>query len=129
MQIALTRLYLAWPRANRYDVDAYVRRILVNALIDETRRPFVRRESSRSELPEPPPVRDDDIDDAPLRTALAALPPGMRAAVVLRHVDGLTVEETARALRCSTGTVKSQTARGLDKLRTALGDTAARLTD
>ena len=44
----------------------------------------------------------------------------MRAAVVLRHVHDLSVEETADALGCTTGTVKSQTARGLEKLRAAL---------
>jgi DNA-directed RNA polymerase specialized sigma24 family protein len=41
---------------------------------------------------------------------------------VLRHVDGLSTEETPHALRCSTGTVKSQTARGLERLRALLGD-------
>jgi hypothetical protein len=44
----------------------------------------------------------------------------MRAAVVLRHLDELSVAQTAAALRCSEGTVKSQTARGLAQLRTAL---------
>ena len=52
----------------------------------------------------------------------STLPPGMRAAVVLRHVEGLSVDETAHALQCSTGTVKSQTARGLDKLRDLLSE-------
>ncbi len=53
--------------------------------------------------------------------ALADLPTRMRAAVVMRHLLGLTVEETADALDCRVGTVKSQTARGLDQLRAALG--------
>jgi RNA polymerase sigma factor (sigma-70 family) len=44
----------------------------------------------------------------------------MRAAVVLRHVEDLSVEDVAEALGCSTGTVKSQTARGIAKLREAL---------
>jgi hypothetical protein len=44
----------------------------------------------------------------------------MRAAVVMRHLLDLSVEETADALRCRQGTVKSQTARGLDQLRIAL---------
>ncbi len=125
VQIALTRLYTAWPRARRMDVDAYVRRILVNALIDEKRRPFARRETPLSEPPEPRRYADHDPDeDGALRAALADLPPRMRAAVVLRHVEGLSVDETASALRCSTGTVKSQTARALDKLRAALSEPA-----
>ena len=46
----------------------------------------------------------------------------MRAAVVLRHVEGLSVSEAASVMACSEGTVKSQTARGLDKLRDQLDD-------
>lgn len=43
VQLALTKLYVAWPRVSRLDsVDAYVRRIVVNAHIDETRRPWRR---------------------------------------------------------------------------------------
>ena len=44
----------------------------------------------------------------------------MRAAVVFRHVHELSVAETAAALDCSEGNVKSQTARGLERLRAAL---------
>jgi Sigma-70, region 4 len=50
-------------------------------------------------------------------TALAALPPQQRAAVVLRHWAGLEPAEVGELLGCSPGTVRSQTARGLDKLR------------
>jgi RNA polymerase sigma factor (sigma-70 family) len=52
--------------------------------------------------------------------ALAGLPPRMRAAVVLRHLSQLSISETADALGCSEGTVKSQTARGLAQLRASL---------
>ena len=126
VQTALTRLYTVWPRARRMDTDAYARRIVVNALIDEKRKPFTRRESLHDRLPEQSVTdRHHGIDaDPALLTALAALPPGMRAAVVLRHVEGYSIEETADALNCSTGTVKSQTARGLDKLRDLLVDRA-----
>jgi DNA-directed RNA polymerase specialized sigma24 family protein len=44
----------------------------------------------------------------------------MRAAVVFRYFYDLGVAETADALGCSKGTVKSQTARALDRLRSAL---------
>jgi DNA-directed RNA polymerase specialized sigma24 family protein len=44
----------------------------------------------------------------------------MRAAVVLRHWLELDVAETAAALGCSKGNVKSQTARGLERLRELL---------
>jgi RNA polymerase sigma factor (sigma-70 family) len=59
-------------------------------------------------------------DQALLRAALQRLPDGQRAAVVLRYVDDLTEAGTAEVLGVSIGTVKSQVARGLAKLRRAL---------
>jgi RNA polymerase sigma-70 factor (sigma-E family) len=121
VQTTLTRLYLAWPRIRHADgPSAYVRRSLVNALIDERRRPFWRRERAHAELPETPDPYAAEASDE-LEAALAGLPAGMRAAVVFRHVHDLSVAETAAALNCSEGNVKSQTARGLERLRTALG--------
>lgn len=120
VQTALVRLYLAWGRARSVSTEGYARRILMNSFIDHGRRPWVRRERAADVLPDPPARPHDDASDPELGAALAALPPRMRAAVVLRHIEDLSVEETADALGCSTGTVKSQTARGLDKLRAAL---------
>lgn len=121
VQLTLTRVYLAWPRIRRTDgPDAYARRVLVNAAIDERRRPFRRRESSHAEVPDTSIELPEGPELGPLHAALAGLPPGMRAAVVLRHVHELSVTETADALGCSEGTVKSQTARGLDRLRESL---------
>lgn len=48
---------------------------------------------------------------------LLQLPPHLRLAVVLRHVDGLSVAETAAALDRPEGTIKAQVARGLERLR------------
>jgi RNA polymerase sigma-70 factor (sigma-E family) len=121
VQTALMRLYVAWPRVRSETVDGYARKAMLNALIDNRRRPFARFERSRSELPEVP------FEDVPptdtqsmVFAALAALPPRMRAAVVLRHLLELSVAETADALNCSEGTVKSQTARALSQLRAVL---------
>jgi RNA polymerase sigma-70 factor (sigma-E family) len=119
VQAALIRVYLARPPRTG-ELLPYVRKAVVNGFIDHRRKPFSRREHSRADLPERPV---DDVSgrvDPELMRALAALPVRMRAAVVLRHVEGLSTEETAAALRCSTGNVKSQTARGLDKLRALL---------
>jgi RNA polymerase sigma factor (sigma-70 family) len=55
-----------------------------------------------------------------VRGALASVPSGQRAVLVMRYFEGLDVAETARALGCSEGNVKSQTARGLAALRAAL---------
>ena len=52
--------------------------------------------------------------------ALHTLPPRMRAVVVLRFYDDLSERETAQALGMSVGSVKSQTSRGLDRLRLAM---------
>jgi RNA polymerase sigma-70 factor (sigma-E family) len=124
VQTALMRLYVAWPRVRPETVDAYARKSMLNALIDNRRRPAARFERSRAAVPDVP------VDDPPpsetetaVFAALAQLPPRMRAAVVLRHLLDLSVAETADALNCSEGTVKSQTARGLDQLRAALAPT------
>jgi RNA polymerase sigma-70 factor (sigma-E family) len=125
VQIALMRLYVAWPRVRDETVDAYTRKAMLNALIDNRRRPAARFERIRSELPEVPvadPVSFNATESA-VFAALAALPPRMRAAVVLRHLLELSVTEAADALNCSEGTVKSQTARGLTQLREALTPT------
>jgi RNA polymerase sigma-70 factor (sigma-E family) len=121
VQNALVRLYLAWGRARTTSTAADARRILLNGFVDHQRRPWVRRERAAEDLPDSAAV-ETPRGDPELMAALAALPPRMRAAVVLRHVEDLSVEDVADALGCSTGTVKSQTARGLDKLRAALPD-------
>jgi RNA polymerase sigma-70 factor (sigma-E family) len=122
VQSALTKLYVSWAAFRRADSpDAYLRRVLVNALTDERRRIWRRRERPMAEVPDRPggDTPGGPVDEA-LQQALRELPPRMRAAVVFRYFYGLDVAETANALGCSVGTVKSQTARALDKLRAAL---------
>lgn len=122
-QTALTRLYAVWPRArSAQNLDAYLRTILVNAYINETRRPFWKRlVTADTGVLLDQAERAYDSDAAlDLRAALVALPPRQRAAVVLRYYCDLSVEQTAVELNCSTGTVKSQTARGLAALRRIL---------
>jgi RNA polymerase sigma-70 factor (sigma-E family) len=120
VQDALGRLYVHWRRASRAEnVDAYVRRTLVNAYLADRRRPW-RRDVPTEFVPdraagEQQPQRIDE-----LRAALADLGPSQRAIVVLRFWDDLSVEQTAQAMGCSTGNVKSQSARGLARLREAL---------
>lgn len=130
VQSTLTKLYVAWPAFRRADnPDGYVRRVLVNALTDERRRQWWRRERPTSDLPDRPiPAQPGpgEADDR-LRTALRELPPRMRAAVVYRYFYDLGVADTADALGCSEGTVKSQTARALDQLRAALQPSPTRL--
>ena len=128
VQTALAKLYVAWPRASRADsVDAYVRRVIINSHLDETRRPW-RREApttdDRLDRPAPTGVTPEDSDA--LWAALRRLAPKQRRVVVLRHYWGLSVEETAADLGISPGTVKSQTSAALDKLRSVLLPDTAR---
>ncbi|WP_224274789.1 SigE family RNA polymerase sigma factor [Nocardioides lacusdianchii] len=122
VQIALTKLYAAWGRASRVDgIDAYVRRIVVNSHLDDTRRPWRRervRETEHLDGPAATPLGVEEADA--LWSALRDLPVGQRRVVVLRHYWGLSVEETARDLGISTGTVKSQSSLAVHQLRRVL---------
>jgi RNA polymerase sigma-70 factor (sigma-E family) len=127
VQTALARVYVAWPRIRESSsAVAYARRAIVSAFLDETRRPWRRRESTTDELPEAAVSGDafgdidGQLDGGAVRRALAELPPRMRAVIVLRHELDLSVEDTASALGCAQGTVKSMNSKALDRLRTAL---------
>ena len=121
VQEALIRVYLAWPRLDQdRDLRAYARRTAVRIAIDQSRR-LSSREAPTLELLDGA-VADFSgqvADRAVLMAALAELPTRQRACVVLRFYDDLSVESVAEALGCRTGTVKSQTARGLTALRAA----------
>lgn len=122
-QIAFVKLYGAWQGIRNYGaLDAFVRSCLVRATVDESRRPW-RRERAVEVLPEIPDTADLSgmvADREVIRQALEAVPPGQRAALVLRYFEGMSVREAAEVLECSEGNVKSQTARGLAALRAAL---------
>ncbi|MET0822408.1 MAG: SigE family RNA polymerase sigma factor [Aeromicrobium sp.] len=123
VQSTLTRLYVSWPLFVRAgNREGYARRALVNALMDEHRRPWRRRERAAASVPDVHAVQPDagSVATEALMAALRELPPRMRSAVVYRYFHDLSVAETAEALGCSQGTVKSQTARALDRLRDVL---------
>lgn len=119
VQVALTKLYLEWSRADRVSTDAYARRMVVNALHDVHRRSWFKRERSHSPMPDPELPAPAGASDERLvvLAALAKLPIRRRATLVLRFWEDLSVEQTAELMGCSTATVKSQTARALDTLR------------
>jgi RNA polymerase sigma-70 factor (sigma-E family) len=117
LQDVLERMYVRWSRID--DPGAYARQALVHASTNRWRR--------RQRRPEVPLDRHDRAVDAaeplstsPLMAALAALPRGQRAVMVLRYFEDLSTEQTAAALGCSIGTVKSQAARALPRLRALL---------
>jgi RNA polymerase sigma-70 factor (sigma-E family) len=118
VQHVLTRVYVAWPRIQRMEsVDGYVRTMLVNANLDRVRR---RRDRVGLEGFDQPARQVDQDAVLDLREALAGLAPGQRRVVVLRHLWGLSVEETAVELGIAPGTVKSQTADAVSRLRELL---------
>ncbi|SDU74801.1 SigE family RNA polymerase sigma factor [Jiangella alkaliphila] len=126
VQETLAKLYVAWRRVLRCEnAEAYARKTLLNAYIDSTRRPW-RRERSVDVVPEQAGAGDpaDGTDPGArgqLLAALAGLPAGRRAVLVLRFWEDQSVEQVADLLGCSTGNVKSQTSRGLQQLRDVLG--------
>ncbi|WP_250002145.1 SigE family RNA polymerase sigma factor [Actinoplanes sp. M2I2] len=121
VQATLIKVYANWATFQKVgNPESYLRRALVNALIDERRRVWRRREQPVAELPDQAATTASSPGGEAVRRALRELPPRMRAAVVFRYFHGLDVAETAHALECSEGTVKSQTARGLERLRAVL---------
>ncbi|MGI5525696.1 SigE family RNA polymerase sigma factor [Micromonospora sp. CA-259024] len=117
---ALAKLYPRWPRLERPDL--YAKTMVVRAAIDEKRRPWRRERSAGDALPEatqrdPTTAVDERLR---VRAALREIPPRQRAAVVCRHYLGMSLEETASVLGWHIGTAKSQTSRGLARLREVL---------
>ncbi|MFJ1760084.1 SigE family RNA polymerase sigma factor [Amycolatopsis sp. NPDC088138] len=120
-QTALAKVYQHWGRLDRNgQVDAYVRKVLVRTVIDESRWRRRRPETVVDVVPEVAEAVKSLEEAMDVRHALAALPPKQRAAVVLRYWEDLPVAATAAALGCSEGTVKSQVSKGLGALRRTL---------
>lgn len=124
LQNALVKLYVAWPRRDRWaSPDAYVRQILVRASIDEHRRAWRRHEVPGLEGVEPAAAggQDDGERDA-LFAALDQLTAQQRVCVVLRYWLELSVAETAAELGITEGSVKTHAFRGRERLRQLLAE-------
>jgi RNA polymerase sigma-70 factor (sigma-E family) len=123
-QITFINLYRNWHRIERHEVlDQYARRVLLNAFLNQGRRPWRREVSTDGDDLDTGLWHDRQPDDRLLlRTALLRLPKQRRAVLVLRFWADLSVEQVAEVLDCPIGTVKSQTARGLADLRAIVGD-------
>jgi RNA polymerase sigma-70 factor (sigma-E family) len=121
VQTALAKLFVAWPRIHTDGAqDAYARRTIVRAYLDERRRPWRRELVGLEGFDQVADVGRSSEDGHALLTALKTLPDRQRATVVLRFWCGLSVEEAAAEMGCSVGTVKSQTARAMVSLRSTL---------
>ena len=130
-QETLIRVYRSWSSI-RVDaaIDSYAYRTLVRLVHRRRMRGFHRREVPTAMVPEQvlhgvvaegigevDGEADGDHRAPLLRACLLQLPARQRATLVLRFYADLSVEDTAKAMRCTPGTVKSQTAKGLRNLK------------
>ena len=118
----------------RSSFGSWVYRIAVNCSLD-----LVRSRQRRSEAPRPAgPDMEDPIDALPatgpapdrialggelrslVAAAMARLSDAERSAFVLRHFEGMRIEEVGRALGCQPGAAKHSVFRAVQKLRRAL---------
>jgi len=114
VQDALERTLLQWPHLqSREQPEGYVRRVMINRNISIWRR--LRHERVTDEVPER--GDHDRHRDRDLWQAIRELPPRQRAVIALRYYEDLTEAEVAVVMGCSVGTVKSQGAKALAKLR------------
>ena len=123
LQESLVKTYVAWPRLRDVTkAEAYARRTIVTTAISWRRRRSFH-ERPVEVLPEVGVA--DRTDELAVRDALwiqlHRLPPRQRAAIVLRYYLDLTEAQTAGAMGCSIGAVKSQTSAGLGRLRERMG--------
>ncbi len=103
---------------------AWIMGIARHKLLDHYRRQDRARSRVASEIAETPAERTDDGDGRAI-TALASVPGDQRIALVLRHVDGLSVPEVAAALGRSVEAVESLLARGRVRFRQAYMEVSA----
>ncbi len=126
LQTALMKAWFAWRRLDG-EPEAYVRRIIATTYVSWRRRRW-SSEISHGELPESPSADATAAVDERSRlwSALGRLPARQRAVLVLRFYEDLTEQQVAATLGVAVGTVKSQTAKALTKLRadTSMSETA-----
>ena len=106
-------------------LSTWIYRLTVNAALSHLARRGRRQEVSDdglTEVPAPPVAERDSALAARIEAALARLPAGYRAILVLHDVEGLSHEECAAILECRVGTCKSQLHKARARMRDLLGD-------
>jgi RNA polymerase sigma-70 factor (sigma-E family) len=121
LQTALLKAYRHWGRISGADPYPYVRTVLVTSAASWRRRRTTQEIVALPAHDRGEPDQSDVLAERDaMAAALATLPPRMRAVLVLRYGEDLGEAATAAALGCSVNTVKSQTTRGLARLRATL---------
>jgi RNA polymerase sigma-70 factor (sigma-E family) len=122
LQTALVKAYRRWNRIDGEDPYPYVRRILVTTAASWRRLRVTQELVSLPAFEAAAPDSTEAVAERDrLTAALGTLPPRMRAVLVLRYTEDLSEAATAETLGCSVHTVRSQTVRGLARLRAVLG--------
>jgi len=119
-QETLGRVWARWSEVREMsNPHAWAHQVALNLARSRWRRVAAeRRARSRMEGMAAAPAEGADVADVlAVRTAVSALPRRQRTTLVLRYWSDLSVEETAQLLQCSPGTVKSQTAAAIRRLR------------
>ncbi|MBM2618163.1 SigE family RNA polymerase sigma factor [Actinoplanes sp. LDG1-06] len=127
VQEALARTHRAWQRLEKTEnAEAYARKVMYHAQVSFWRRPKVAEVMPADFEPDHETGGDDHSDATVerlvLRRALLTLSAKQRAVIVLRFFEDHTEAESAQLLGVSVSTVKTQTARALDRLRAMLPD-------
>ena len=125
---AFVKVWKQWRGGGVRDVRAYLRRAVVNEANSSLRRRYLERSHTRRVDGDDRGVLHHDQRAAErdeLWQAIARLPERQRQVIVLRFYEDLSVADTATAMGISEGTVKSQSARALDRLGEVLSDTGA----
>lgn len=120
-QSTLAKMYVRWKRIVRHDnPHAYAKKVLLRVFFDQQRLGR-SRENVVESLPETASYDSDTALRLTLFDALGKIPARDRAVVVLRYWEDHPVETVAEMLDMPVGTVKTQSARSLARLRAMLG--------
>lgn len=111
-------LVSAWLHIGSLREAAFFETWLTRILINECKRLMRKRFLRPLPIAEVTPTAP--APDMGLRQALSALSPNDRMALVLKHVEGYSIEEIAHMLRLPGGTVKSRLSRARTRLKALL---------
>lgn len=117
-QDALVKLCKHWPRVRGMaSPEAWLTTVAMNLARSMFRRRYAARRALARHGPDASVQQHEHADVLAVREAVVALPRRTREAVIYRWFLGHSVRETARAMNCAEGTVRSLTSRGLSMLR------------